>query len=137
MLLLEDANVRRRDEIRCMAISTAELAVFLDQLEPGESVIEARRVHVDDRHVAPTVLRMATSAGPLADSGVVAFLPGETSPQRLVTVQALRLGSSRLLQVVTAGALEKAFQVSVRGGKLAGRDKLAARLSLRDERRER
>lgn len=111
--------------------------MFRDKLETGEGVIKARTVQVDDRHVVPTVLRVAASAGPLADASVVASLLRETGPKRIVTVQALRLGSSRLLQVVAARALEKAFQIFVRGGKFSGRDKLAARLSLRDEHRER
>jgi len=90
------------------------------QLEPGESVIEVRRVQIDDRHFAPTVFGMTASTGPLADSRMVTFLLSEASPQRIVTFQALRLGSSRLLQVVTARALEKAFQIFVRSRKLAG-----------------
>jgi hypothetical protein len=135
VLLLEETNVTGGDEIGQMAISTGDFGMFRGQFETGASVIEARRVQVDDCHVASAVLGMTTATGSLANCRVIALSLSQPIPQRVMTLQTLAVGSARLLQFVAAGTPEETFQVFVRRGELSRRDELTASLFQRDKHR--
>ncbi len=98
-------------------------------------MIEAGRIQLDDRRSRPSVLFVATGAGSLADARVITSFLRQPSLQRFVTFQTFGIGRAWLLELVTAGAFQQAFEPFVRGGEFAGRDKLGSCLGCRDERR--
>jgi hypothetical protein len=113
MFLLEHADVRRGDELWQVAVSTRDFGMLRRQLEPGTRMIEACRIQFDDRHVPAAVFSVTACTGSLADCGVISLSFGETSPQRLVTLQAFAVGGTRRLELVAAGTLEKPLEVLV------------------------
>jgi hypothetical protein len=78
-------------------------------------VIEADRIQFDERNLTASVFRVAATTGFRGHGRVVSSPLIHAVSKWLVTFQALAVGRTWLSEFVTALALEKALDLSVRG----------------------
>lgn len=114
VLAFVQANVRCRDVVDLVTLPAGSFGVSCHQLEASLCVVEADRVKLYERNFAASVFRVAAATGLRSHGRVVAASLVHAVAQRLVTFQALAVGRTWPTEFVTALALEKALELSVR-----------------------